>query len=173
MTRSKFAYYDDKNIIPPSTNWFHCHLPSRLLFMRSTAMTWRGRKIATRGVLCLAKQWNPWPVLSLGGVHKLRRQVLGLFLDHLPPYFVILYLSWANFFQELLFLHQYDYRLFMELPWKLQEHGQNMFCSCTFHGNFMDNLLLYCGLLNARISVSEKDLPVQLPFLTFSSSILM
>ena len=98
MTRSKFAYYDDKNIIPPSTNWFHCHLPSRLLFMRSTAMTWRGRKIATRGVLCLAKQWNPWPVLSQGGVHKLRRQVLGLFLTTYPqilltPYIDIFYLK--------------------------------------------------------------------------------
>ena len=104
MTRSKFAYYDDKNIIPPSTNWFHCHLPSRLLFMRSTAMTWRGRKIATRGVLCLAKQWNPWPVLSQGGVHKLRRQVLGLFLDHLPSdlpnplrWYYLPYKRWQKF----------------------------------------------------------------------------
>ena len=63
---------------------------------------------------------------------------------------------------------QYDNRLFMELPWKLQaqnmgrtwaEHGQNMFCACIFHGNSMNNLLSYCGLVDARISASEKDLP--------------
>ena len=28
------------------------------------------------------------------------------------------------------------------------------------HGNSMNNLLSYCGLVDARISASEKDLPV-------------
>ena len=53
------------------------------------------------------------------------------------------------------------------------EHGQNMFCPCSahvlpmfcpcfalFHDNSMNNLLSYCGLVDARISASEKDVPV-------------
>ena len=40
------------------------------------------------------------------------------------------------------------------------EHGQNMFCTCSFHGNSMNNVLSYCGLVDARIGASEKDLPV-------------
>ena len=36
------------------------------------------------------------------------------------------------------------------------EHGQNR----TFHGNSMNNILSYFGLVDARISASEKDLPV-------------
>ena len=35
-----------------------------------------------------------------------------------------------------------------------------MFCACSFHGDFMNNLLVYCGLVDARKSASEKDLPV-------------
>ena len=35
-----------------------------------------------------------------------------------------------------------------------------MFCACSFHGNSMNNLLSYCRLVDARISASEKDLPV-------------
>ncbi len=35
-----------------------------------------------------------------------------------------------------------------------------MFCACSFHGNSMNNLLSYCGLVDARISASEKDLPL-------------
>ena len=37
-----------------------------------------------------------------------------------------------------------------------------MFCACSFHVNSMNNLLSYCGLVDARISASEKDLPVNL-----------
>jgi hypothetical protein len=64
---------------------------------------------------------------------------------------------------------QYDKRLFMELPWKLQaqnmgrtwvEHVLPMFCACSFHGNSMNNLLSYCGLIDAKIRASDKDLPV-------------
>ena len=64
---------------------------------------------------------------------------------------------------------QYDNRLFLELPRKLQaqnmgralaEHVLAMFCACSFYGNSMNNLLSYCGLVDARISASEKDLPV-------------
>ena len=40
------------------------------------------------------------------------------------------------------------------------EHDLPMFCACSFHGNSMNNLLSYCGLVDARISASEKDLPV-------------
>jgi hypothetical protein len=35
-----------------------------------------------------------------------------------------------------------------------------MFCACSFHGNSMDNLLSYCGLIDAKTRVSDKDLPV-------------
>ena len=39
-------------------------------------------------------------------------------------------------------------------------HVLPMFCTFSFHGNSMNNLLSYCGLVDARISTSEKDLPV-------------
>ena len=35
-----------------------------------------------------------------------------------------------------------------------------MFCACSFHGNSMNNLLSCIGLVDARISASEKYLPV-------------
>ena len=40
------------------------------------------------------------------------------------------------------------------------EHVLPMFCACNFHGNSMNNLLLYCGLIDAKIRASDKDLPV-------------
>ena len=36
----------------------------------------------------------------------------------------------------------------------------NMFWPCLFWGNWMSNLLSYCGLTDARMRASEKDLPV-------------
>ena len=35
-----------------------------------------------------------------------------------------------------------------------------IFTVCSFHGNSMNNLLSNCGLVDASISASEKDLPV-------------
>ena len=55
---------------------------------------------------------------------------------------------------------QYDKRLSMELPWKLQAQNMVRTCSCRFHGNSMNNVLSYFGLVDAWISASEKDLPV-------------
>ena len=42
------------------------------------------------------------------------------------------------------------------------EHGHvlPMFCTCSFHGNSSNNFLSYCGLVDARISAFEKDVPV-------------
>ena len=40
-------------------------------------------------------------------------------------------------------------------------HVLSLEFSCTEQVNSMDNLLSYCGLVNARISTSEKDLPVK------------
>ena len=66
---------------------------------------------------------------------------------------------------------QYDNSLFMELPLKLQAQNMDrtcsahvlpMFCACRSHGNSMNNLLSYYGLDDARISASEKDLPISL-----------
>ena len=39
-------------------------------------------------------------------------------------------------------------------------HVLLMFWACSFLGNSMNNLLSYCGLVDGRISSSEKDLPV-------------
>ena len=46
-----------------------------------------------------------------------------------------------------------------------QKQKQNNFCpqhvvNLYFLGNSMNNLLSYCGLTDARMSASEKDLPV-------------
>ena len=63
---------------------------------------------------------------------------------------------------------QYDNRLFMEL--RVQYMGRT--CSAHvlsmfyafFHGNSMNDLLSYYGLLDAKIRASDKDLPVQNSF---------
>ena len=44
----------------------------------------------------------------------------------------------------------------------LAEHVLPMFYACIFHGNSMNNLLSYCGLTDAKIRASDKDLPVLL-----------
>ena len=52
------------------------------------------------------------------------------------------------------------------------EHGQNMFYPCSALVVFMIipcNLLSYCGLIDAKIRASDKDLPVQLNFQFFRS----
>ena len=53
------------------------------------------------------------------------------------------------------------------MPKQKTIYVHNMFWACSFHartGKSMNNLLSYCGLVVARISASEKDLPVKLPF---------
>ena len=42
-----------------------------------------------------------------------------------------------------------------------------MFCACSFHGDSIINLLSNCGLVDARIGASEKDLPVYSVFRYF------
>ena len=58
--------------------------------------------------------------------------------------YIIVLLNTGKSFSEALILEstnpQYDKRLFMELPWKLQAS--------------------YCGLINAKIRASDKDVPV-------------
>ena len=41
-------------------------------------------------------------------------------------------------------------------------HVLPMFCTCSFHGDCITNSLSYCGLVDTRISASEKDLLVLL-----------
>ena len=48
-------------------------------------------------------------------------------------------------------------------------HVLPMFCVCSFHDNSMNNLLSYCGLVDATISASEKDLPVPVACLALNS----
>ena len=40
------------------------------------------------------------------------------------------------------------------------EHVLSMFCTCSFHGNSINTLLSYCGLIDAKMRASDKDLPV-------------
>ena len=61
---------------------------------------------------------------------------------------------------------QYDNRLFIEITSSVQENSK--FRTCCELGifmywtrNSMNNLLSYYGLVDARISASEKDLPVR------------
>ena len=82
----------------------------------------------------------------------------------------------VNLCQKLLFLHQLTHNMTTDCSWYYPEnykcrtwtkHGQNMFCpcmfwTCSFQGNSINNILSYCGLVDARISASEKDLPVQI-----------
>ena len=74
---------------------------------------------------------------------------------------------------------QYDDRLFIELRVQYMniassEHGENMLCThfflvffLTFRSTYVHNMIYPCGLGDARISASEKDLPViqRLPIL--------
>ena len=73
-----------------------------------------------------------------------------------------MYIRTGKSFSEALILAstnpQYDKRLFMELPWKLK--AQNMGKTYSFHGNSMNNLLSYCGFIDAKMRASDKDLPV-------------
>ena len=62
-------------------------------------------------------------------------------------------------FQKHLFLQKIVHGITMKTT--SAEHGQTMFCACSFHGNSMNNLLSYCGLIDAKIRSSDKDLPVQ------------
>ena len=102
----------------------------------------------------------------------------------------------VNLFQKHLFFHQLTHNLTKDCSlnyefstWKLQ--AQNMLCTqivflflywhseqfmyttCSelvvfmyWTRNSMNNLLSYCGLVDARISASEKDLPVPLTLLS-------
>ena len=45
--------------------------------------------------------------------------------------------------------------------YKRRTHVLPLFCACKFHGNCMNNLLSYCGLIAAKIRASDKDLPAQ------------
>ena len=77
---------------------------------------------------------------------------------------------------------QYDNRLFIELQVqyiKITSSEQIVFCLCTQHvlpmfspcselaifmyltRNIMNNMSSYCGLFDAKISASDKDLPVR------------
>ena len=79
---------------------------------------------------------------------------------------------------------QYDNRLFIDLPVQYvkttsSENGENMLCTqivfsfllmfselvvfMYWTSESMNNLLSYCGLVDQRISVTDKDLPVHLP----------
>ena len=61
---------------------------------------------------------------------------------------------------------QYDNRLFMELPWKLQTqnigktcsaHVLSIFCACSFHGNSMNNLGILWPEPNWRNLCKEQE----------------
>ena len=82
----------------------------------------------------------------------------------------------VNLCQKLIFLHQLTHNMTTDClwnyrfsSWKLQVQNMRRTCSCpcfalvifmSWTGNSMNNLLSYCGLVDARIIASEKDLPV-------------
>ena len=50
-----------------------------------------------------------------------------------------------------------------DCSWNYHEnykHRTSAWADCSFHGNSMNNLSLYCGLIDAKIRASDKDLPV-------------
>ena len=80
--------------------------------------------------------------------------------------------STGKFLSEALILGstnpQYDKRLFIDLPVQYMkitssEHGENMLCAKIVLNvkTKTKNLSSYCGLVDARISASDKDLPVK------------
>ena len=77
----------------------------------------------------------------------------------------------VNLCQKLLILHQLIHNMTTDCSWNLNYHENYkrrtwakhilpMFCACSFDGNFRNNLLSYCGLIDAEIRASGKDLPV-------------
>ena len=77
----------------------------------------------------------------------------------------------VNLCQKLLFLHQLTHNMTTDFSWNHHEnyerrtcsdHVLPMFCACSFHGISMNNLLSYCGLISAKITASDQDLPVPL-----------
>ena len=77
----------------------------------------------------------------------------------------------VNLCQKLLFLYQLTHNKTTDCSWNYHdiykrrtwiERVLPMFCACSFLGNSMNNLLSYCGLVDATISASEKDLPVRI-----------
>ena len=60
----------------------------------------------------------------------------------------------VNLCQKLLFLHQLNHNLTTDCWWNYNENYKRRTC------NSMNNLLSYCGLVDATISASEEDLPV-------------
>ena len=63
-------------------------------------------------------------------------------------------------------LHQLTQNMTKDCSWNYHEnyecsaHVLPMFCVCSFLDNSMNNLLSYCGLIDAKIRASDKDLPV-------------
>ena len=95
-----------------------------------------------------------------------QKKAIRFFLENVKQISVTLDKVTGKSFSEALILastnQQYEKRLFIELPVQHMkttsaDHGQNM----SFHGNSTNNLLSYCRLVDARISASEKDLPVE------------
>ena len=76
-------------------------------------------------------------------------------------------------FQKHLFLHQLTHNMTKDCSWNYREnykprtwaeHVLPIFWACCFHGNSMNNRLSYCGLIDAKIRASDKDLPVLCTF---------
>ena len=64
--------------------------------------------------------------------------------------------------EALLFLHQLTHNMTTDCSWNYHEnykHRTSAWADCSFHGNSMNNLLSYCGLIDAKIRASDKNLP--------------
>ena len=65
-----------------------------------------------------------------------------------------------SFSEALILASTNPQKIVYGITMKNTEHGQPMFCTCSFHGYSMNNLLSYCGLIDTKIRVSDKELPV-------------
>ena len=86
------------------------------------------------------------------------------FLDHELLYYVFDNLSIPSIYSEVLALALHTGKSLSEAlifaSINPQYHENYKRRTWAFHGNSMKNLLSYCGLIDAKISASEKDLPV-------------
>ena len=57
--------------------------------------------------------------------------------------------------QDALIFHVFDFKTIMN---RRNTYTSLMFSACNFH--VPKNLLSYCGLVDAKITASDKDLPV-------------
>ena len=86
--------------------------------------------------------------------------LLQFWFDKYVVWKIRMLLVQVNLCQKLLFLYQLTHNMTTDCSWNYHENYKWRTWACSFHGNYMNNLLSYWGLVDARIIASEKDLSV-------------